>query len=74
MSIVHDLRDTAGLCATCRHMRRVSSRRGSVFFLCERANSDSRYARYPKLPVVRCPGFELASTQAPGPGASGSDE
>jgi len=48
----------AGLCAVCRHARRVDTRRGSTFLLCERAASDPRYARYPALPVLRCQGHE----------------
>ena len=48
----------AGLCANCRHARRIESRRGALFLLCERAASDARYRRYPPLPVLRCPGHE----------------
>jgi hypothetical protein len=48
----------AGLCATCRHSRRIETARGSVFRLCERSVSDPRYPRYPALPVLRCDGFE----------------
>jgi hypothetical protein len=48
------LEDEVGLCATCRQARRVESRRGSVFFLCGRADADPRYARYPRLPVREC--------------------
>lgn len=48
----------AGLCADCRHARRVASRRGSVFLLCGRAADDARFNRYPPLPVLRCPGHE----------------
>jgi len=50
----------AGLCATCRHSRRIETARGSVFRLCERSATDPRYPRYPALPVLRCDGFELA--------------
>ncbi len=56
-----------GLCATCRHARRIESRRGSVFMLCARANDDPRYPRYPPLPRFDCPGFE------PTPAPSGVD-
>jgi len=49
---------TAGLCAACRHARRIASRRGSVFWLCGRATTDPRYARYPALPVLHCAGHE----------------
>jgi hypothetical protein len=52
----------AGLCASCRHARRIESRRGSTFLLCARAASDPRYARYPRLPVLDCPGHEAGAT------------
>ncbi|MEW5850894.1 MAG: hypothetical protein AB2A00_19060 [Myxococcota bacterium] len=48
----------AGLCARCQHVRTVVSARGSVFVLCGRSREDPRYARYPRLPVTRCEGFE----------------
>jgi hypothetical protein len=49
---------SAGECATCRHARALSNRRGSVFVLCRRAADDERFRRYPPLPVVGCPGYE----------------
>lgn len=52
----------AGLCASCRHARRIRNRRSSTFFLCERSRTDDRYPRYPRLPVLRCPGHEVAPT------------
>lgn len=48
----------AGLCASCRHARRIRNRRGSTFFLCGRSRTDDRFARYPRLPVLRCVGHE----------------
>lgn len=51
----------AGLCGTCRHAHRVVSDRGSCFLLCGRAAEDPRFARYPRLPVLRCAGFETAA-------------
>ena len=57
-SNVEDLEPIAGLCADCRHCRRVTNSRGSVFFLCQRAETDSAFARYPRLPMRACPGFE----------------
>lgn len=56
-----DAASTAGLCARCVHARRVESRRGSVFLLCERASADPRFDRYPRLPVLDCSGFETAA-------------
>jgi hypothetical protein len=39
----------------------VPTTRGAVFSLCERSRSEpDRYARYPRLPVERCDGFEAA--------------
>jgi hypothetical protein len=47
-----------GLCASCLHARRVQSRRGSVFRLCSLSHTDARFPRYPRLPVLRCAGYE----------------
>jgi hypothetical protein len=47
-----------GLCDDCRHQRLVPNRRGSVFSLCERSREDPAYPRYPRLPVLACPGHE----------------
>lgn len=48
----------AGLCADCRHARRIANRRGSLFLLCARASGDPRFRRYPPLPMLRCSGHE----------------
>ncbi len=48
----------AGLCDACRHQRVVTTGRGSRFSLCGRHRDDPAYAKYPRLPVLRCPGFE----------------
>ncbi len=49
---------TAGLCADCFHARRIESERGSVFLMCELSFEDSRFAKYPRLPVLACDGYE----------------
>ncbi|MEZ5102414.1 MAG: hypothetical protein R3C15_21955 [Thermoleophilia bacterium] len=49
---------TWGLCASCRHVRVIESKRGSRFALCGRSGDDPRFPRYPRLPVLRCPGYE----------------
>ncbi len=49
---------SVGLCATCTHVRRVVSDRGSVFYLCELAKVDPRFEKYPRLPVLSCNGYE----------------
>jgi hypothetical protein len=60
----------AGLCDRCRHQRLVPNTRGSVFSLCERSRDDPAYPRYPRLPVLSCPGFAVrtATDPAPDPG------
>jgi uncharacterized protein YciI len=52
--------DAVGQCFTCRWMRATTNRRGSTFFRCARAETDSRFVRYPPLPVRGCPGYEDA--------------
>jgi hypothetical protein len=46
----------AGLCAACVHAKRIESDRNSIFWLCGLASTDSRFPKYPRLPVVRCAG------------------
>jgi hypothetical protein len=48
----------AGLCADCAHARPLTSARGSVFWRCARSVDDPRFPKYPRLPVLRCQGFE----------------
>ncbi|HTR39580.1 MAG TPA: hypothetical protein VMH80_27090 [Bryobacteraceae bacterium] len=50
--------ERAGLCSTCVNVRRVTSDRGSVFYLCERSKTDARFPKYPRLPVVTCQGYQ----------------
>jgi hypothetical protein len=47
-----------GLCATCAHRKEIRSDRGSVFVMCLRGLTDPAYPKYPRLPVLRCPGYE----------------
>jgi hypothetical protein len=56
----------AGLCDRCRHQHVVRNTRGSVFSLCLRSRAEpDRFPRYPRVPVLRCPGYEAGVT-APG--------
>ena len=48
-----------GLCVRCVHHRVTGNRRGSQFYLCGLAATDPRFRKYPRLPVLRCEGFEL---------------
>ena len=47
-----------GLCTKCVHAKVVVSDRGSVFWRCLLADDDSRFPKYPRLPVLECAGFE----------------
>jgi hypothetical protein len=47
-----------GLCAVCAHARIVKSDRGAEFVFCEKSKTDARFARYPRLPVLECAGYE----------------
>ena len=47
-----------GLCLHCRHARIVISRAESRFYLCKRSRTDPAYPKYPRLPVLRCNGYE----------------
>ena len=47
----------AGLCASCLHARPIESSKGATFIRCELSFTDPRFARYPRLPVVRCEGY-----------------
>ena len=48
----------AGLCRSCLYARVVRTGRGSTFYLCRRSVNDPRFVKYPRLPVIQCPGFE----------------
>jgi hypothetical protein len=50
--------EKAGLCFSCRFVRKVESSRGSIFYLCRRSEEDPAYERYPRLPVIQCSGFD----------------
>jgi len=52
-----DLEAVVGLCARCRHSRRIETPR-STFWLCRRAATDPSFEKYPRLPIRECPGFE----------------
>jgi len=47
-----------GLCSSCLHARPIESDRGSHFFLCALSATDPAFPKYPRLPVLRCPGYE----------------
>lgn len=47
-----------GLCAGCIHARPVPHPRGGAeYWRCARADSDSCFTKFPRLPVLECHGF-----------------
>jgi hypothetical protein len=46
------------LCKSCTNARKIVSGKGSVFLLCQLAQTDKRYPKYPPQPVIRCDGYE----------------
>ena len=64
-------RDAVGLCRRCVHARQVPSRT-AVYWRCTLAETDPRFERYPRLPILTCAGF-VAAPPAAGPQQSGPD-
>jgi len=54
-----------GLCGNCVNARIVRSDRGSVFYRCALSETDPRFPKYPRLPVLRCAGWK-EKEEAPG--------
>jgi hypothetical protein len=55
---VEEARAFAGLCADCRFAHVIRSDRGTAFYQCGKSFEDSRFSKYPRLPVRACPGYE----------------
>ena len=65
----------AGLCASCAHAQLVASLRGSQFSLCRLSFTDSRFPRYPVLPVLACGGWrEMPAAPAQAAAGQAIDE
>jgi hypothetical protein len=47
-----------GLCADCQYAKLTQTRHGPAYLRCTRAAWDAALARYPRLPVIECPGFQ----------------
>lgn len=50
----------AGLCGSCRHQKLIHNTRGSTFSMCLLSKQDERFAKYPRIPVMRCAGWQRA--------------
>jgi len=48
----------AGLCDRCTHAERIQSDRGTVYIRCALARVNPAFAKYPRLPVLQCEGYE----------------
>ena len=46
-----------GCCGSCRHAELKTAVR-SVYVWCRRSKTDSRFPKFPQLPVIECPGHE----------------
>jgi hypothetical protein len=64
----------AGLCDSCRHQREVRNTRGSSFSLCARSREEPVYPRYPRVPVISCPGHEPRPPGTRPPGLRDGDD
>ena len=58
--------NAVGLCLDCTHSKVIRSDRGQVFYLCKLSATDSRFPKYPRLPVETCPGYEPSKHGADG--------
>jgi len=56
-------KERVGLCCSCRHVRLVRTDKDAVFYQCRRSATDERYRKYPRLPVLQCPGYELKNRE-----------
>jgi hypothetical protein len=45
----------------------VETRKGSRFYLCQLSETDPRFPKYPRIPVLRCAGFVPLATPPEGP-------
>jgi hypothetical protein len=45
------------LCSRCRHVALVTTDKGSTFLRCTLADTDPRFPKYPRQPVLACRGF-----------------
>lgn len=48
-----------GLCESCRHARELTTANGGKFYQCLLAAKDLRFPKWPRIPVLSCPGHEV---------------
>jgi hypothetical protein len=54
-----------GLCGHCAHCQLIAGAR-TRFYLCRLSATDARFARYPRLPVLSCPGHQEGAPASEG--------
>lgn len=59
-SAARDIRAGAGLCGQCVYAVVRPTRRGTTYLRCGLARADSRFPKYPRLPISACDGYEQA--------------
>lgn len=47
-----------GLCLACVHAKRLTSKSGATLFQCSLSAADSKFAKFPRLPMRSCAGYE----------------
>lgn len=45
------------LCPSCSFAKEIISGKGIRFLLCEKSQTDERFPKYPRQPVIRCHAF-----------------
>jgi hypothetical protein len=57
-------RPPAGLCDSCVHQKVIRTGRGSQFSMCLRSRDEpERFPKYPRIPVVECPGYSAVTAE-----------
>ncbi len=51
-----------GLCDSCKHQKVISNTRGSTFSMCLLSLVDKEFAKYPRVPVLQCGGYQRTVT------------
>ena len=54
---------STSLCLSCRNVRKIQNKRGSLFLMCQKHATDKRFPKYPPQPVYRCPAYEAQVEQ-----------
>ena len=50
-------REQSGVCRNCAYGRWLKTGGGGEIILCRLSDSDARFPKYPRLPMLSCPGW-----------------